>query len=564
MSGVSGGNVVNSYAPRRGLLSVVATLLAVSVLAAACGDSDDDGGGANGEGAQEQLATGRTIPEPDEVTTGGTLTYGLSADNSFGWDPTSSPWFPSATIVSHAVFDRLAVYDEDDVAQPFLAESFEHNDEFTEWTIRLRDGISFHNGDPFNAEAVRLNLEKSKSSFLTGPAVQALDEVVEVDDRTVTVNLSVSWATFPTALTSQLGAIAAPAQFESDAPAQNPIGTGPFEWQGGTPIVVTRNENYWQTDAEGRHLPYLDRIEFSVISDAASRAASLRSGTVDVIEMAEAPQLRDLYNAAASGDFQIFTNASNEGSVQFVGFNTQTEPFDDPLARELAVVAFDREFISEQLYLGLYPPARGLFPSDSPFFYEDTYPAFDPVRAQELSDEYKEKYGRPLSYTVTLPAETYYRQVGEAAQEGARAFDVQVDLELVDTASLLDKALNGNYEAAGFATFGDPNIDRIFIASETVQPIGQFSLNFTRYDDPELTAALDRARATDDLDVQIDEWRAVQDRLAENLNMLYVVRGRAAVVYQNNVFGLQQPPLPDGQVSELSTNPFFWYAWKQR
>jgi peptide/nickel transport system substrate-binding protein len=553
--------IVDRYVHRR-WLAMTGAVLVIAVFIAGCGGNSSTTQPSDEE-AQEQLATGRTIPEPDEVTTGGTLKYGLSAENTFGWDPTSSPWFASATIVSHAVFDRLAIYDESDQPQPFLAESFEHNDDFTEWTIRLRDGITFHNGDPFDAEAVRANLERSKVSFLIGPAVRALGDITTPDERTVVVELSLGWATFPTSLTTQLGAIAAPAQFDSDAPAQNPIGTGPFEWQGGTPAVVTRNDNYWLTDDEDRALPYLDRIEFPVIADATSRSASLRSGTVDVIEMGEAPQLRDLLNAADNGDFQIFTNASQEGSVQFVGFNTQTEPFDDPLARELAVVAFDRDFISEQLYLGLYPPARGLFPPSSPFFYEDTYPDFDPERAQQLSDEYREKYGRPLRYTVTLPAEPYYRQVGEASQESARQFGIEVELELVDTASLLDKALNGRYQAAGFATFGDPDIDRIFIESDTIQPIDQFSLNFTRYDDPELTAALNRARATDDLDEQVAEWRFVQDRLAENLNLLLVVRSRVGVVYQNNVFGLQQPPLPTGQVSELTTNPWFWYTWKQ-
>jgi peptide/nickel transport system substrate-binding protein len=546
---------------RERLLPMVGVLLAVTVVAAACGGGTTNP--ADTEEAKDQLATGRTIPAPEDVTTGGTLRYGLSGENSFGWDPTSSPWFASAQIVSRAVFDRLAAYDENDVPQPYLAEAIEPNADFTQWTIRLRPGIIFHNGDPLDAAAVVANFERSKSSFLIGPAVQAIDSVTILDELSLRVDLSVSWATFPTSLTSQLGTIAAPAQFASDAPSQNPIGTGPFVWKGGDPIKVERNDSYWQRDASGRQLPYLDGITFSVIGDSSSRSASLKSGSVDVIEMAEAPQMRDLAQAAQAGEFQMFTNASREGAVQFVGLNTAKEPFDDLLARQLLAAAFDRQFISDELYLGLYPPAKGLFPPDSPFFYEDSYPGFDPVRAEALHEEYKTKYGKPLSFTVTLPSEPYYKLVGEAAQESARQFGIDMQIELVDVAGLLDKALKGNYEATGFVTFGDPNIDRIFITSETVQPLGSFALNFTRMDDPLLTEALNEARATDDLAVQVEQWRTVQERLAENLNLLYVVRARGAVVYTDNVFGLLQPPLPDGQTSQLSISPFFAYAWLQ-
>lgn len=544
---------------RKRSFPVIGALLAVIVLAGACGSGGDGS-------TSDTLAGDLTREAPAEPTTGGTLNFGLSAETSSGWDPTVSQWFTPGTIVSRAVFDRLAAYDENQVAQPYLAESFTPNADFTEWTITIRPGISFHNGTPLNAAAVKFNIDKQRTGVLAGPALSTIESTEVTGDLTLRVSAVRPWATFPAAMTSQAGTIAAPEQLESASPAQQPIGTGPFVFQRWTPdssLVVTRNDSYWQKDAAGRQLPYLDGIEFKVLPDASSRGAALESGAVDVIETADPPQMKNFTTQAQDGNYQMFTNAEREASVQFVGLNTAKEPFNDPLARQVAVYAFDREFISSALYQDLFPPALGLFPTASPFFDESSYPPFDPAKAQELHDEYQAKYGKPLSFTVNLPSDPYYKQVGEAAQESARQFGIEININLMDQAQLISKGLLGDYEATGFQTFGDPNIDQIFVSGETVKPLGQIALNFTRNDNPAITEALAAARATPVIEEQAKQWKIVQDELAKDLPVIFVVRARGAIISTNNVFGLLSPPLPDGTTSELTPAVYTTRAFKQ-
>lgn len=551
-SGTRGRSVRERVGP------LVGIVVAIVVFAAACG-------GSGGSTTADTLRGELTRPTPAEPTEGGGLTFGLSAETTTGWDPTTSQWFTPGTIVSHAIFDRLAAYDENHVAQPYLAESITPNEDNTEWDVKVRRGVIFHNGTPLNASAVKLNLDKQRSGILAGPALSTIESVEVIDELTVRVNVSRPWATFPAALTSQAGVVAAPEQLESNAPAQNPIGTGPFvfhSWTPDTDFAATRNDSYWQKDSEGRQLPYLQNITFLVLPDPSARGAALTTGQVDAIETADPGQMLEFTAMAEAGEYQMFTNTDREATVQFVGLNTAKPPFDDPLARELAAAAFDRNTISRDLYQDVAPPAMGLFPPTSPFFDESAYPPFDAAKAQQLHDEYQAKYGHPLSFTVNLPADPYYRAVGEAAQEAARQFGIEMDLNLLDVSALIIDALTGNYEATGFQTFGDPNIDQIFISGETVKPLGEIALNFTRNNNPTITEALYAARATTDVEQQAEQWKIIQQELAKDLPLLFVVRARGAIIYTNEVFGLLTPPLPTGQPSELTMAVYTHYAFK--
>ncbi len=544
--------------------SAIAAVLAVTVLAAACG-----GGGSEGS------TSDRTIPEtaltktpPTPPQTGGTLKFGLDAETSTGWDPANSQWAGAGTIVSRAIFDRLAELDADGNPRPNLAESIEPNADFTVWTIKLRPGIVFHNGEKFDANAVRLNLERAASSVLLGAAISGFLSTVEVvDDLTVRVNTKRPWSTFPNSLTTQAGVMAAPAQINSAAPAQQPIGTGPFvfqSWLQDSKLTVTRNPNYWQKDESGTQLPYLDGIEFSILADPTARGAALESGSVEAFNTFEPDPIQEFLEKAEAGRVQLLSNANAEDQTQFVGLNTAKPPFDDPLARQIVVTGLDTRNISQTQYHGLFPPSDSLFSPSSPYYANTSYPTYDPAKAQELHDQYKQKTGRPLSFTLTLPGTPQFRTIGEAAQAQAAAFGVQIELNLVDQATLIVNALTGNFEATGFITFGEPPIDSVFISTETAKPLGQLALNFTRMVDPQIQAALDAIQRTSSQEERIAQWKVIQQRMAENLNFVFVVRNRSAVVFANNVYGMSGATIPGGIPVKATTSPFLGWAWKAR
>jgi ABC-type transport system substrate-binding protein len=272
--------------------------------------------------------------------------------------------------------------------------------------------------------------------------------------------------------------------------------------------------------------------------------------------------MRQYQAEAEQGQAQMYSNQSREEAVQFVGLNTTKPPFDDPLARQIVAYGLDTETISTTQYAGMFPPGTGLFPKNSAYYAETSYPSYDIAKAAELHDQYKEKYGRPLSFTVNLPSTPEFKAIGELTKEQAAANGVEVNLNLIDQSSLIVSAVTGDFEATGFITFGDPNIDQVFFSNDTIQPLGSVSLNFTRLRDDELTDYLHQARETDVEADQAAAWAKAQERIAQNLNVIFVVRNGAAVIYDTNVFGFLDASLPDGQTIELNTSPFTAWVFK--
>ncbi|MCA1481415.1 ABC transporter substrate-binding protein, partial [Bradyrhizobium sp. NBAIM08] len=135
--------------------------------------------------------------------------YALDAETD-GWDPTKSRFAPAGTQVGLAVFDPLAAYDADSRAQPYLAESFEPNETFTDWTVTLRPDITFHDGSPLTAAVLETIFAAHKASPLTGPAVAALESVEITGDLTAVFPMETPWASFPASLTGQLGMVPSP------------------------------------------------------------------------------------------------------------------------------------------------------------------------------------------------------------------------------------------------------------------------------------------------------------------------------------------------------------------
>lgn len=545
-------------------IAVIGVVVATLIIAAACSSSSDENSTSGTAETSGTVPTAITVAEPPSPTTGGTLNFGIGAETTDGWDPTTSRWAGSGTIVSHAIFDRLAEYDDNHDAQPFLAESIEPNSDFTVWTVKVRPGVLFHDGTPLNAQAVKVNLDKQKSSILTGAALQVMGPVDVIDEQTVQITMKSPWTTFAASLTTQAGVIAAPSQYDDAQPAQHPVGTGPFAfdtWRQDSDLKVTKNPNYWMKDADGRQLPYLDDVDFKVLADVQSRGAALESGSVQTIETFDPSQIKEYQAKAEQGQYQMYSNQNREEAVQFLGLNTAKPPFDDPLARQIVAYGLDTQTISTTQYRGIFPAANGLFPQSSAYYAETSYPSYDIAKAGELHEEYKQKYGKPLSFTVNLPSTPEFKAIGELAKEQASVNGVDVTLNLTDQSTLIVDAVTGNFEATGFITFGDPNIDQIFFSNDTLKPVGEISLNFTRMKDDELTDDLHRTRESDVVSEQVAAWAAAQERIAQNLNVLFVVRNGVAVIYDNNVFGFLDATFPSGQPIELTTSPFTTWVY---
>lgn len=499
------------------------------------------------------------VPQPPQL--GGTLRVGLNAETD-GWNPTANQWAGSAYIVANALFDRLAAIGADGKPRPYLALAIEPDPSFTEWTIRLRPAVEFHDGTPVDAEAVKLNLDAHRASLLTASVFEPVERIDVVDPRTVSVVMRRPWATFDYVLSYQTGFVVAPSMLRDPDGSRNPVGSGPFRFVSWTPdatLEASANRTYWR---EG--MPYVDAVEFRVLPDPSSRLAALTTGAVDAVETGDPATMIALSEGAAAGDLQVFSPPDEDTAVAMIALNTAVPPFDDPLARRIVATGTDRESASEVGYLGVFPPAEGPFDRSSPYFAETDFPPFDLEEARRLNEEYIAAYGRGLSYTVHIPGTPEIKAVLEAAQARLSAIGVDMRIETMDQGRLVSRALTGDFEATGWILFGQPTLDTayVFIAGTTVRPVGQLSLNFVRNDDPVLTEALDESRAAPDEATRTEAYRVVQERLAAELPYIYSLRQLSAIGTSSDLHGLADWTFPGGAPGRrTTTNVITAGAW---
>lgn len=509
-------------------LRAMAVLVLLVLLAAACGS---DGGG-------DEPAVEGGDPQP-----GGTLAFGLAGD-SLGWLPANQIWSQPGYIVAQAVFDRLMAYDADGNVHPYLAESVTPNEDFTQWTFGLREGVRFHDGTPFDAEALRVNFDAMKSSAVWGGAFGSVEAFEVVDPLTLVVQMNAPFSTFPHLLTAQPGFVAAPAQIAS-GDATNPIGTGPFvwdEWQEGTRISVQRNDDYWR---EG--FPYLDGIEFSVLPDSTTRRDAVRSGELDIIEVTDAEILADFEEDRE--DFVVYVDEEGETTEVSLMLNAARLPFSDPKAREAVALAIDREQVSDVVFDSGYEPANGFIREGSPWYRDVDFPSYEPERAQELAAEYEAEHGEPISFTFQIVADPVEAEVAQLVQSQLAAIGMDVEITTVDATTAIVNLAAANFDM-GYTTllWGSQHPDREYmvIHGSNSGAVGDIVTNITRTEDERIDVALDAARTTDVLQQQVDQWEIVQERLAELNTFVYIVHTDIGEAATTAVQDVQNWTFPDG------------------
>lgn len=537
-------------------LALATTWVAVVVLAAAActGGTDTT---QTGPGATESVDV--TLAPEGQPRSGGTLRYGLASESD-GWDPTRNRWAGDGTIVAMTIFDPIAAFDEDGDWAPYLAESIEPNADFTEWTIRLREGVSFHNGEPLDSRAVQRTFEGHLASALTAPAFALVDRVETPDPLTAVVHLSAPWAAMPVALTGQSGMIAAPSQLDApDTSSLQPVGTGPFrfvEWQPDHHLVVERNPDYWRRDERGVQLPYLDGIEFLPMPDEDARVSAMRSGDIDMTHAATTAGGARLRELAAEGALQL-VEQPDETEVAFVMLNHGAPPFDDPHARLALAHAVDRQQWVEVAGDGQVDPATTLFRPGSRWHADVPFPELDLEASRAEQALYEQAHGEPLRFRLAALSTPTARSQAQLLAQMFEVAGMQVEIVQTDATNFILDSVMGRYDAVIWGQYAspDPDYEHVWWASGSTKPVGELSLNFSRYTSPELDAALARARATDDFDERKAAYTEVQEIFAENLPYIWLSYTRPVIAAQNDVRGITNGPLPDGTPSRPMGGP---------
>ncbi len=553
---------------RRTFLKGSAALGAVgasAVLLDACGGSTP--AGVKKISHKKALQVGVSTAKPKM---GGSVTFGTEAEEA-GVDPTYAHFDSTGVCYARAVYDPLAIILEDGTVAPYLAESITPNADYTEWTIKVRPGIYFHDGTPCDGAALLFCMREFLYSGLTNFAFtnymdvkNPKNAVTQVDSLTIKMHMLQPWVPFDYWLAGYIGGQMAymfsPTQYKKGEQVLNthPVGTGPFVYQQWTPnshFTLTKNPHYWRKDSYGNRLPYVDTWTFKPIPDVDTRYSALESNTIQLMHVDYDPIIQQM--AANSSLATLGDNSLSVGEpdIDFIMINIADKVMKDINIRKALAYGTDQQAIIRDLGKGIPTPTNGVFPPPSPYASDTGYPQFDIKKARSYFQAFLKANGghQPtITYTTTQTTQSlsdanYFRAMWQA-------FGLTVQIAQVQQSTLINDALAGGYQLFSWRQFANvnPDLNYIFWAT-TSGPI-----NFARNYDPIVQKALDKARQSTDPSVQNAQYELIDKRFAVDLPYIYTNRDVWYIGAQKSVQNWNNPLSPSGQRGLTMLSGILW------
>ncbi len=424
--------------------------------------------------------------------------------------------------------------------EPALAESWEISEDGTVYTFKLKEGVIFHDGTPFNAEAVKFNfdrmLDEEHPLHGTGPFplsffFSAIQETEVVDDLTVRFHLNEPYAPFLSNLAYPTGLIVSPTAVETHEGdfARNPAGTGPFAfrlWESNRQVALQRNDDYWG------EAPPLAGVVFRPITDANARVAEMMSGGIDL--MVEVPP----DNVQLFGEDDAFVLHEQAGPhLWFLILNTKEPPFDDVRMRQAVNYAIDKETLVNDVLQGTATVATGPTPAAFSWAYnEDLEPyPYDPERAKALIAEAGYEAGAETVLLVTEGGSGMLDPVpmGTAIQADLAAVGIDAEIQTYEWNTFLAEVNPGLEGKAGMAQMAwmtnDPDtLPFLALRTEATPDLGGFNSGY--YSNPEVDALLEGARRATDQDERARLYKEMQVIVQEDAPWAFVANWKQNAV----------------------------------
>lgn len=478
----------------------------------------------------------------------------------------STPNFPSGLdphvqvvwdvlLILSNVYDTLVYQDAEGNFVPGLAESWEVSDDGTTYTFQLRDDVTFHDGTPFNAEAVKYNLDRvvapetksQKAAGLLGPYESS--EVI--DEYTIQINLSEPHAYLLHGLSLTYLGMASPAALEEwgEEYQLHQVGTGPFIFQEYVPqdhVTLVPNPDYnWAPEIYGHQgPPYLEEVTVRFLPEPATRLPALEAGDVDIA-----------LDVPASDGNRVLDNPNLElritnltGQPLFWFMNTEMSPTDDILVRQAILHATDRQTAGNAVFRGFVPVAYGPLSVVTPEYNAELagmYP-FDPVRAAELLEEagwtdsdgdgIRDKDGQPLTIAMSLQGWGFTVPLGEILQGQLRQVGIDVEMEQMTWPGQMEAGINGtkNMTVMGGSGFFASDAMTGFFHSKNIES----GFNWSKINSPELDTLLDEASQTTDFEARKALYDQAQMMIMEEALILPVYDYTVLAGVNNKIQGL--------------------------
>jgi peptide/nickel transport system substrate-binding protein len=358
-----------------------------------------------------------------------------------GMDPTVAPAAAIGEIVHYNVLEGLTKINVDGSVTPLLADSWTMEPDGRSYTFRLKKGVKFHDGEGFDAAAVKFSFERAKDEKSTNKAKKAVfDNIARIDipdPHTVILTLNNADGNFLFRL-GENTAVILDAKSAAGT-ATRPIGTGPFtfdEWKKGSSVTLAK----WPGFRDAKAVK-IERVTFRFINDPAARVAALLAGDIDGVPRLDAPQA---VKQLRSDPRFVVTLGSTAGKG-ILSINNRKKPFDDVRVRRALAHAIDRKAFIEGVLEGLGQPIGSHFaPTDAGYVDLTGVTPYDPEKAKALLKE--AGVATPLNVTLTLPPPQYARKGGEVLAAQLAKVGVVARIENVEWAQWLGTTFKGNFD----------------------------------------------------------------------------------------------------------------------
>ncbi|MFJ7935274.1 ABC transporter substrate-binding protein [Sporosarcina sp. NPDC096371] len=492
------------------LLALVMSL--VVILAACSGDGSSTAGEKGGEKS---------------------ITYAATSD-VVGLSPILMNDSVSANATEH-LYEQLFKLNGDTMeVEPVLAESYENPDDLT-WTIKLKKDITFHDGTPFNAEAVKYTFEKLRDPATAAPRaslMEPIDTITVIDEHTVEIKTLYPYGPFLATLSHTNSAIVSPTADQKQDLMKDPVGTGPYKfvsWTPGDQVVMEANEDYWG----GK--PEVDKFTLKVVPEISTAISMLQAGEVQLIDNLPTEQIERL-----EGMKNINIEKKEGTTIYYLTFNHSKERNQDPEFRKAVASAVDRDaFISKLKGLGVRSDSilgPKVFGHDASADKAGT--PYDVDAAKALVE--KNGYGsEPIKLLTAnranfiLMAEIVQAQLTEAG------FNVQI--ESMEWATFLDAARAGEYDIT-FLSWANVTADgsEMFYPNFHSDNVG--SSNRAHYSNPEFDTLVDASRSTIDQEERKKYLKQANQLMLDEDVAIVMNHGFVTAALNKDYTGLQLDP----------------------
>ena len=454
-----------------------------------------------------------------------------------GLDPTAGAASAIGEVVHYNILETLTKIDSDGSIKPLLAQSWSVTPDNKTWAFKLRPGVTFHNGEPFNAQTVKFSFERAVAPGSANKDKAVFNNIVNIattDDHTVVLTLKNPNPDF----LFQLGQTTASIVEPKSAATNNaqPVGTGPYRlesWNKGSSVVLTR----WDGYREARSVK-LKRVTIRFISDGAAQVAAMLSGDIDAFPRVAAA--RSLSQFQNDRRFQVLIGGSRSKTI--LAINNKRKPLDDVRVRRAIAMAIDRKAVIDGAADGFGTPIGSFYVPGAPGYVDLTaVNAYAPDTSRALLKE--AGVATPLELTMKLPPVPYARQGGEVIAAQLAKVGINAKIENVEWAQWLS------------GVYGQKAYDLTVVAHVEPLDFGNFARPgyYWGYESAQFNALWERINATAD-NAQRDKLMAEAQRLvADDAVAAYLYQPTWITVAKAGLKGLwKDAPILANDLSALS------------